>query len=66
MTTNTNTAQRTQVDSAYETSKFALGVGLSIAALVGIWGAASLISALASNGSVILVKSLFTVITGSK
>jgi len=64
MNTNTNTTQRTQVDAAYETSKFALGVGLSMAALVGIWGAASLISALASNGPVALVKSLFTAITG--
>ena len=64
MTTNTNTAQRTQVDAAYETSKFALGVGLTMAALVGIWGAASLISALASNGPVSLVKGLFTAVTG--
>lgn len=30
MTTNTNTAQRTQVDAAYETSKFALGVLVSL------------------------------------
>ena len=64
MNTNTNTAQRTQIDAGYETSKFALGVGLSMAALVGIWGAASLISALASNGPVTLVKGLFTAVTG--
>ena len=64
MNTNINTANRTQVDATYETSKFALGVGLSMAALVGIWGAASLISALTSNGPVALVKSLFTAITG--
>jgi hypothetical protein len=64
MNTNTNTAQRIQVDAGYETSKFALGVGLSMAALVGLWGVASLISALASNGPVTLVKGLFTAVTG--
>ena len=64
MNTNINTANRTQVDATYETSKFALAVGLSMAALVGIWGAASLISALASNGPVALVKGLFTAVTG--
>jgi len=61
---NTNTASRTQVDATYETSKFALGVGLSMAALVGLWGVASLVSALASNGPVGLAKSLLTAITG--
>lgn len=64
MNTNTNTAQRTQIDVGYETSKFALGVGFSMAALVGIWGAASIISALASNGPVTLARSLFTAVTG--
>ena len=64
MNTNTNTTQRTQIDAGYETSKFALGVGLSMAALVGVWGAASLISALTSNGPVALVKGLFTAVTG--
>ena len=64
MNTNTNTASRTQADAAYETSKFALGVGLSMAALVGLWSVASLVSALAGYGPVGLVKSLFTAITG--
>ena len=64
MNTNTNTAKRTEVDAAYETSKFALGVGITMAALVGIWGVASLVSALGSNGPVNLVKSYFTAVIG--
>ena len=64
MNTNINTANGTRVDATYETSKFALGVGLSMATLVGLWGVASLVSALASNGPIGLVKSLITAITG--
>jgi hypothetical protein len=64
MNTNINTANRTQVDAAYETSKFALGAGLFMAALVGLWGVASLVSALASNGPLNLVKSYLTAVTG--
>ncbi len=63
MNTNTTT-MTTQIDTTYETSKFALGVGLSMAALVGLWGAASLISALASNGPAGLVKSYLTAVIG--
>ena len=63
MNTNTTT-MTTQVDATYETSKFALGVGLSMAALVGLWGAASLISALVSNGPAGLVKSYLTAVIG--
>jgi hypothetical protein len=64
MNTNINTAKRTETDAAYETSKFALGVGITMAALVGIWGVASLVSALTSNGPVNLVKSYFTAVIG--
>ncbi len=64
MNTNTNNAKGTEVDAAYETSKFALGVGITMAALVGIWGVASLVSALTSNGPVNLVKSYFTAVIG--
>jgi len=64
MNTNINTANTTQVDAAYETSKFALGAGLTMAALVGLWGVASLVSALASNGPLSLVKSYLTAVTG--
>ncbi len=64
MTTNTNTTSKNHVDAGYETSKFALGVGISMAALVGLWGAVSLISALASNGPAGLVKSYLTAVIG--
>ena len=64
MTTNTNTASRTQVDAGYETSKFTLAVGLSMAGLVGLWGVASLVSALASNGPMSLVKSYIGAVIG--
>ena len=58
MTTNTNTAKRTQVEAGYETSKFALGVGISSAALVGLWACACMISALSSYGIVEVAKGL--------
>ena len=64
MPTNTNQSTNTKVDAGYETSKFSLGVGITMAALVGIWGAACLVSALASNGPVNLVKSYLAAITG--
>ena len=58
MTTNTNTTTRTQIDAGYETSKFALGVGISSAALVGLWACACLISALMNNGIADVAKGL--------
>ena len=64
MNTKINTTNGSRVDASYETSKFALGVGLSMAALVGLWGVASLVSALTSYGPVGLAKSLFSAITG--
>lgn len=64
MNTNTNNAKRTEVNAAYETSKFVLAAGVTMAALVGIWGVASLVSALSSNGPVNLVKSYFTAVIG--
>lgn len=64
MNTNINTAKKTEVEAAYETSKFALGVGIIMAALVGIWGVASLVSALSTNGPVDLVKSYLTAVIG--
>lgn len=60
----TNTAKRTQTDAGYETSKFALGVGISMAALVGVWGLACLVSALTGNGPVNLVQGYLTAVMG--
>ncbi len=64
MTTNTNTITQTNTDAGYETSKFALGLGMSMAALVGLWGTACLVSALMSNGPLNLVKSYLTAVLG--
>ena len=64
MTANTHTTIKNNVDAGYETSKFALGLGMSMAALVGLWGTACLVSALASNGPVTLIKSYFTAMLG--
>jgi hypothetical protein len=63
MKTNTNTT-RTQVDAGYETSKFALGVGITMAALIGLWGTVSLISALTSNGPIGLIKAYVSAVVG--
>ena len=64
MNTNTNTITENNADAGYEASKFALGVGMSMAALVGLWGTACLVSALMSNGPLSLVKSYFTAVLG--
>jgi len=61
---NTNPTTITQVDAGYETSKFALGVGAVIAALVGLWGAICLFSALVDNGPTELVKAYVSTVVG--
>ncbi len=58
MTTYTNTKTNSQVDASYETSKFALGFGISSAALVGLWACACMISALTNNGIAEVAKGL--------
>ena len=64
MTTNTNTTTRTQVEAGYETSTFALGAGMTMAALVGIWGFACIASAMMSMGPMNVVKEYLTAIVG--
>lgn len=64
MTANTITTSRTQVNAGYETSKFALGVGISAAAMIGLWATACMVSVLLSNGVVGTAKALLTAITG--
>ena len=58
MTINTSTIQATKVDAGYETSKFALGVGISTAALIAVWSTVCLISAFMNNGVVEVTKGL--------
>jgi hypothetical protein len=64
MTTNTQTTGRTQAEVGYETSTFALGVGIATAAMVGLWATACMASAVMSNGLGGTIKAMFTAITG--
>ncbi len=64
MTTTTNTTTNTQIDAGYETSKFALGAGMTMAALVGIWGFACIASAMMSMGPMNVVKGYLTAVVG--
>ena len=64
MTANTHTTTTNQINSAYETSTFALGVGITMAVIVGLWGTACLVSALASNGPLGLVKAYLAALIG--
>ncbi|AGF77517.1 hypothetical protein UWK_00943 [Desulfocapsa sulfexigens DSM 10523] len=64
MTANTITTTRTQVNAGYETSKFALGVGMATAAMIGLWATACMVSVLMNNGVVGTAKALLTAITG--
>lgn len=61
MRTNILTNKKTKLDARYEISKFAMTVGFVLAALVGIWGCACMISGMISGG---LIKGLITAITG--
>ena len=61
------TIQRTvedQVDVGDETSKFALGVGIVLAVVAGLWGAACIASALASGGVATVLQSYCNALIG--
>jgi len=64
MRANTIVRRETKVDAGYEASRFALNVGMGIAALIGVWGAACLIGGLATNGLGGLLRGFLTAITG--
>lgn len=64
MTTKTQITSQSQTDVGYETSRFALGVGIFMAALVGLWGMACLIGALVSTGPINVVKNYFLAMIG--
>lgn len=64
MTTNTHTTTRDQVEAGYETSKFALGLGMTMAALIGIWGTACLASAMISMGPLNVAQGYITALIG--
>lgn len=64
-TTNTRVDKETESNASYETSQFALAVGMIMAALVGLWGGACLIGGLMDGGLLGLVKGLVGAITGN-
>jgi hypothetical protein len=64
MTVNTLVTTRTETEAGYEASTFALGTGMVMAALVGLWGAACLVSALVNVGPINVVKGYLTAMIG--
>ena len=64
MTTNTQTTTNTQIDAGYETSKFALGVGMTMAAFAGIWGTACLVNAMINVGPLNVIKGYIAAVIG--
>ena len=68
MNTNTNIKERElvrgNVSIGAETSKAALGIGLGLAALVGLWGVACLVGGLATSGIAGVVTGYVRAVTG--
>ena len=51
MSANTITRTEAKTEIGTEVSRFGLNVGMGMAALIGLWGAACLIGGLVSNGA---------------
>ena len=68
MNTNTNTKVnelvRDHVEVGTEASKATLGVGMSLAALIGLWGTACLIGGVAAAGLTGAVVGYISAVTG--
>ena len=64
MTSSKQTKIETKIEPGYETSTFALGVGITLAALVGIWGTACLVSAMINMGPASVIKGYVTAVIG--
>ena len=64
MAANTNTRTETKTEVGYEASRFGMSVGMGLAALIGLWGAACLIGGLASNGVGGMLRGYLTALTG--
>ncbi len=64
MAANTKLTDQKQADVALETSKFALGTGMVLAALIGIWGVICLISSFMSVGAGNVFKGYFAALFG--
>lgn len=64
MTTYTDTTINDNNNAEYEISTFALGLGISMATLMGIWGTACIVSALVNVGPLNVLKGYFTAMIG--
>ena len=64
MTANTITRTEAKTDLGSEASKFGVSVVFGMSALIGIWGAACMISGLASNGVGGMLRGYITAVTG--
>lgn len=65
MRANAKIYTENRIDIVRETCTFALNAGMGIAALIGIWSLACLISGLATNGFGGLLRGFWTAVTGS-
>jgi len=65
MKTNTFTSTESTINSGYETSKFALAAAFIMAALVGVWASACMVSGLVNGGFGELVKGFITAVSGA-
>ena len=65
MTTQVIKKTETRTDVAQETSKFSVGVIMTMAGIIGIWAISCLIGGLASGGLGALIKGFVTAITGN-
>ena len=59
-----NKTEEKKVDVAQETSKFTVRAICLLAALIGIWGSACLISGLATNGAGGILRGYISALTG--
>ncbi len=64
MTSNNQIISNPQIDATDETTKFALGVAMTGAALIGIWGTICLVSAMVSMGPLNVIQGYVTAVIG--
>lgn len=65
MTTQIIDKNETKSDVAQETSKFTIGVVMTLAGMIGVWAMACLIGGLASGGIGGLIKGYISAILGN-
>jgi len=64
MSANTKTRTETKIDAGYEASRFALNIGMGMAALIGLWGLACMIGGLVNSGAGGMLRGYVTAVTG--